>query len=209
MCYGFPWKSCPSIQTSSPIVQNTIVSASTICLTMKHLLFLTHLKQSLTTKGGIMNRLNFFKISRKNALIISCCLAVFLAIAVYLHLKGEQHSPTFDVAAPNIEKKTDSIAIPGYEMLELTAGNKQQTLCLSNPKQNMCYFQISLYLKDGTLLWQSELIKPGTTSKPMVLVESIPKGTYPKAILRYACYRMDEDLTPLNGAETKVTLRVK
>lgn len=94
-------------------------------------------------------------------------------------------------------------------MLELKADSKKQTLCLPNPEQNMCYFQISLYLEDGTLLWQSELIEPGKTSKPMVLLKILARGTYPKAVMRYNCYRMDEDLTPLNGAEAKVTLWVK
>ena len=109
----------------------------------------------------------------------------------------------------NIEKNPDSIAIPGYEMLELKAGSKEQSLCMPNPPQNCCYFQICLYLEDGTLLWQSELIEPGTNSKPMVLSKTLEKGMYPNAILRYSCYRMDENLSLLNGAETKLTLWVK
>ena len=80
---------------------------------------------------------------------------------------------------------------------------------MPNPPQNCCFFQISLYLEDGTLLWQSELIEPGKTSKPMVLTKTLDKGMYPNAILRYSCYRMDETLAPLNGAETKLTLWVK
>lgn len=108
-----------------------------------------------------------------------------------------------------VEKNPDSIAIPGYEMLELKAGVKEQSLCLSNPPQNCCYFQVRLYLEDGTLLWQSELFEPGKTSKPMVLSKTLDKGIYPDAILRYSCYRMDETLAPLNGAETKLTLWVK
>lgn len=107
-----------------------------------------------------------------------------------------------------MEQNPDSIAIPGYEMLQLTAGTKKQTLSLPNPPQNMCYFQLSLYLEDGTLLWESELIKPGKTSKPIVLEKELEKGTYPNAVLHYACFRMDDELTPLNGAEMKLTLWV-
>ena len=108
-----------------------------------------------------------------------------------------------------VEKNPDSIAIPGYEMLELKEGSKEQSLRMPNPPQNCCYFQIALYLEDGTLLWKSELIEPGATSKPIVLSKTLEKGTYPNAILRYSCYRMDETLAPLNGAETKLTLWVK
>ena len=156
-----------------------------------------------------MNHRNLNKHCRKIVFILSCCLAFLLTIAAYLHFADTPSPPTSDIATPSIEKNPNSIAIPGYEVLELSADSKAQTLCFSNPEQNMCYFQISLYLEDGTLLWQSELIEPGKISKPVVLIKKLSKGTYPKAILRYDCYRTDENFTPLNGAETKVTLRVK
>ena len=109
---------------------------------------------------------------------------------------------------PTVEKNPDSIAIPGYEILEFKANSTKQTLCLPNPEQNVCYFQISLYLEDGTLLWQSELVAPGNTSEPIALIKSLDKGTYLNAILKYNCFKMD-GVTPLNGAETKLTLWVK
>ena len=156
-----------------------------------------------------MDRWNFNQHGWKIVLVLSFCLVFLLVFAIYLHFNDSTHSQSLSTVIPTIEKNPDSIAIPGYEILELKANTNQQALCLPNPEQNICYFQISLHLENGTLLWQSELIEPGKTSKPIVLTESLSKGTYPKAVLRYACYRMDEDLTPLNGAETKVTLWVK
>lgn len=145
-------------------------------------------------------------------------IAEFLLIVLMLFImlkscdKSTTATPegtTANATTAPVEKNPDSIAIPGFEMLELKAGSKEQSLCLSNPPQNCCYFQISLYLEDGKLLWQSELIEPGTNSKPMVLSKALEKGQYPNAVLRYSCYRMDDNLTPLNGAETKLTLWVK
>ncbi len=156
-----------------------------------------------------MNKGNFLKHERLLVLVLSCCLAVLLLVAVLLHINEGLSISTPDNTTSRVENKSESIAIPGYEMLELKVNSKTQALCLPNPEQNMCYFQISLYLEDGTLLWQSELIEPGKASKPIVLTKTLDKGTYPNAVLRYSCYRMDEDLTPLNGAETKVTLWVK
>ena len=106
------------------------------------------------------------------------------------------------------EKNADSIAIPGYEGLTLKADTLQQTVSLNNPEQNACLFIIGLYLEDGTMLWQSDYIEPGSVSSPIVLIEALPKGTY-HAVLRYSCFKMDSEKTPLNGAETKLTLRVK
>ena len=110
--------------------------------------------------------------------------------------------------APSVEKNPDSISVPGYELLELAADTAQQTLCLENPAQNPCYFQITLTLSDGTLLWQSERIAPGKTYAPIVLHRPLAAGTY-SAVLNYACFREDDGITPLNGAEMKLTLRVK
>lgn len=136
-------------------------------------------------------------------------VVILVALLLFVILKGCDGDFSQADRAPTVEKNPDSIAIPGYEMLELKAGSKEQSLCMPNPPQNCCYFQIYLYLEDGTLLWKSELIEPGTNSKPMVLSKTLEKGMYPNAILRYSCYRMDEDHTPLNGAETKLTLWVK
>ncbi|MBE6981728.1 MAG: tRNA (uracil-5-)-methyltransferase [Ruminococcaceae bacterium] len=147
--------------------------------------------------------------------LLIIAVVVLFAVFVLLILKGCNGAPALkqeggaDPTATTVEKNPNSIAIPGYEMLELKAGSKEQSLCMPNPPQNCCYFQICLYMEDGTLLWESELIEPGKTSKPIVLSKALEKGMYPNAVLRYSCYRMDENLSPLNGAETKLTLWVK
>ena len=148
----------------------------------------------------------------KTFLHVILILAIVLLLALMLckcGLKDSEELPQIDVAQDTVEKNPSSIAIPGYEVLELQANTKKQTLALSNPAQNICYFQIELYLEDGTLLWKSELIEPGKTSKPITLSKELDKGTYPNAILRYSCFRMDKELSPLNGAQTKLTLWVK
>lgn len=143
-------------------------------------------------------------------LLFFCVLGLaLLVVLVFPQNKSETKPAESNETIPTVEQNPDSIAIPGYELLELKADSKEQSLCMPNPPQNMCYFEITLFLEDGTILWKSELIEPGKNSKPMVLSKSLPKGTYPDSVLRYSCYRMDKDLTPLNGAETKVTLRVK
>ena len=140
-------------------------------------------------------------------------MALLLLILLVLILQNCDRTPgsvgESSVPETTVQKNEGSISIPGFEMLELKADSRQQSIALSNPPQNNCYFEISLYLEDGTLLWRSELIEPGQVSKPLVLTKELKKGYYAGSLLRYNCYRMDEDRTPLNGAETKVTLWVK
>ena len=108
-----------------------------------------------------------------------------------------------------VVKLEDRIAIPGYEAVELTADTLEQTLCFPNPAQNSCYFQISLYLEDGTLLWKSADVAPGENSEPVVLNQQLAEGTYKDAVLKYECFTMDKKHSQLNGAQTKLMLLVK
>lgn len=150
--------------------------------------------------------------TKKKLFILSVC-GVILAFALILgivHIQNHEDT-TSDVSMTeksDVQKTSESIAIPGYELLELNASKKAQTLSLSNPSSNECYFQISLYLENGILLWRSNLIEPGETSDPILLNLALKKGTYTNAVLKYDCYKTDGK-TPLNGAETKLTLRVK
>lgn len=117
-----------------------------------------------------------------------------------------ESAPGASPATPTPTPAQDTIAIPGYEGLTLRAG---EDLCLLNPEQNTCYFVITLSLADGTPLWQSERVAPGELSDPIRLQVELEPGVYPDAQLAYACFRMDENLTPLNGAQMELTLRVE
>lgn len=108
-----------------------------------------------------------------------------------------------------VAKNPDSIAIPGYEAITLKANTKKQSTALQNPAQNVCLFRISLILEDGTVLWVSDYVEPGKISENIVLSRKLEPGTYPNTILKYECFTMDGNLSPLNGAETKLTLWVK
>ena len=108
-----------------------------------------------------------------------------------------------------VVKVEDRIAIPGYEAIQLTADTLEQTICFPNPAQNCCYFQMSLYLEDGTLLWKSGDVAPGETSEPVVLSQPLAAGKYKDAILKYDCFTMDKKHSQLNGAQTKLMLLVQ
>ena len=105
-----------------------------------------------------------------------------------------------------VEKLTDSISLPGYGGLNLTAGKTEQNLALPNPAENFCQIRISLILEDGTVIWTSELTPPGEQAQ-IVLNEALEKGDY-NATLKYDCFQMDENKTPLNGATCQLVLHV-
>ena len=148
--------------------------------------------------------------TEKALIAIVLLLTISLISTVMLLLKpAERQTVSLNpTPIPQKEKNPASIAVPGYEGLELKADQLEQEISLKNPAQNDCYFIIELYLEDGTLLWQSERIDPGEVSAPIVLLQPLEAGTYPNAVLSYSCFRLD-DHSQINGANTKLTLRVK
>lgn len=146
-------------------------------------------------------------------IILLLLLVLLVGILIWLLLKPSPVQavlPNGNQMESAIEetKNPDSIAIPGYEGIALKADTKQQTIGFPNPAQNSCYFQITLSLEDGTVLWQSELVEPGEISDPIKLSEPLAKGTYANAVLKFDCYTMDGTMTALNGAATKMTIWV-
>ena len=104
---------------------------------------------------------------------------------------------------------SEGIAIPGYKSISLKADQTEQSVNLFNPESNDCYFVISLILPDGTRIWQSKMIPPGKGLYQITLDQTVPAGSYEDSILKYECYKMDDDLTKLNGGEVKLVLEVE
>ena len=150
-----------------------------------------------------------------NTLVVLLLLLIFMiGVLIFLLLRPKPvqvftpNGMVYEETGP-VEKNKGSISIPGYEGISLKADTEQQLIAFPNPTENNCYFQISLYLEDGTLLWQSGLVKPGQISEPIVLHQALAPGSYSNAKLKYECFTMDKNRTPLNGAEMKLTLWVK
>lgn len=101
-----------------------------------------------------------------------------------------------------------SISVPGYDRLILKSNKKRQKVNLYNPKENSCYFALSLILEDGTVIWQSELLEPDTMFDYIFLTKELKAGNYENVTLKYDCFSL-KDKTPLNGSEIVLNLLVK
>lgn len=106
------------------------------------------------------------------------------------------------------KKNTDTIDIPGFDIMNFKAGTTEQSVNLYNPKENTCYFKLTLLLNDGTVLWESKLIEPNKAIYDITINQNLSVGEYKDCTLKYECFAMDEQQTPLNGSEIKFTLNV-
>lgn len=89
----------------------------------------------------------------------------------------------------------------------MKAGDTQLHLSIGNPKENNCGFYATLQLEDGTVLYKSELLKPGYGLTEVPLQQTLKKGTYDAEVF-YECVTLDEEQSPLNSAKSKFKLVV-
>lgn len=162
--------------------------------------------------------------SKKNiiAVIVVILVIIILAIAgviLYNHLKGEEPKRGNGVVGvitdgwdTGIEDEAPlesaGIQIPGYSTAEMKAGDTSLHLSIGNPEGNSCGFFATLLLSDGTVLYKSELLKPGFGLEDIPLSKSLESGEY-DAVVCYECVTLDEANEPLNAAESEFKLIVK
>lgn len=101
-----------------------------------------------------------------------------------------------------------NIAIPGFEVWNIPAGQTKVESRFYNPEKNDCYFVLSVELEEsGEVLYQSNYLKPGQYLYEVELKRAMSAGTY-QAILHYDTYSIVDD-SPLNGAAVPFSLVVK
>ena len=151
--------------------------------------------------------------------VVVLALLVLVLSALLLFGKNNEAAPE---AAPSVigggdpipeeepaEKNQAGIDLPGYAYMEFKAGQKQQDMIIPNPPQNTCLVRMSLILEDGTVIWTSELVEPGYYCSPIELIAPMERGEYKNVTLQYECFTNDKDRTPLNGAQTKLSILAK
>ena len=73
-------------------------------------------------------------------------------------------SPNFEspsVVQGEISEQHTGTDIPGFESMTFKAGSQAQAVKLENPENNNCYMVFSIFLPDGSRIYQSGYVEPG------------------------------------------------
>ena len=92
---------------------------------------------------------------------------------------------------PAGERQDNTITIPGMTGITMKSGQLLQAVDFYNPEQNACYFVLSLYLSDDTLIYQSGFLAPGEHISEIMLNQALQRGVYGKCRLVYECFTLD------------------
>ena len=145
------------------------------------------------------------------------CAAVLMLLAVLLgyHIgrdsSGMAQTESLTTPSPELAMLQETpapegtIAIPGFEEIQLTATLERQPMPFYNPAGNTCYFIVSLLMPDGTEVFRSGLMPPGITVPSGELSRVPSTGVYENAVLQYSCYAPDT-MEALNGADVTLTV---
>lgn len=135
-------------------------------------------------------------------------------IALLLRSCHCNNNPSSDITSPTESKGLDftpygnnneTITIPGIDGLNLKAGQLQQQVDFYNPQKNKCYFKISLYLSDDTMVWQSDYLAPSERISEISLNHELHRGLYKNCRLVYDCFSLT-DKSPLNSGSVKLEI---
>ncbi|MGN0476614.1 MAG: hypothetical protein ACI4HM_04665 [Ruminococcus sp.] len=154
---------------------------------------------------------------KKKYIIALISLVIVVIILVWLFYACQNHktNPTADTTTTESKSldftpynnTEDTITIPGIDGLNLKAGQLNQQVDFCNPSQNKCYFLISLFLSDGTLIWKSDYIAPSEEILEITLFKELQRGLYKNCRLVYDCYSLN-DKSQLNSGEVKLEINL-
>ena len=114
--------------------------------------------------------------------------------------------PELDFIPAADDESTHSIQIPAMTGMSMRAGRLEQRVDFYNPKENSCYFVLSLYLSDGTLIYKSDMLAPSEHITDITLMQELQRGLYRNCRLVYNCYALDGK-TPLNGSSVVLDIK--
>ena len=96
-----------------------------------------------------------------------------------------------------------TITVPGFTKIRFKAGEKYQSIFLSNPAGNDAEMEITVVMDNNTV-YQSELISPGECVNNIEISEPLKAGTYDCVVE----YRFYADGVQLNGMKNKCEMEV-
>lgn len=148
--------------------------------------------------------------------VIIAGLVVYMTIGRRDKEKGTDNtfSPVLDSNAgqagssDNPAASAQSIRIPGYPSITISADKEEVTMNLMNPDGNPCYFSFEIVLSDtGESIYRSDMVEPGKVISSVKLKHGLAPGEY-KAVIKISTASLT-DGSAMNGANVETTLVAK
>ena len=162
---------------------------------------------------------NYYAFTTRNVLPILLVLILLLGTLCIVR-SCTSESPLNTIWKPTIEQSIyddesqnngetihKDITICGFTDWTIPSGKTENLpILLQNLEGNPCYFTFQIELQDGTQLYRSSHVPPGSEIKAVTLSQPLEKGTYTAYI--FILTNEVNTGTPMNSAKTKITINV-
>ena len=105
--------------------------------------------------------------------------------------------------------ESPNVTINATSGFVMQAHDRHQEVVFTNDASNPCAFRVSLYLSDGTLLYESGFLLPGESVSEITLTRELDTGLYQNALLLYTMYTVDVPHTAINQCEFPIEIQTK
>ena len=157
------------------------------------------------------------KIKNKKSFIAIILAVIIVAVITMLCVTSQRgHKDT----APDIpdlsfdgdigyssEQSDNDVVVHATTGFVFTADSLNQEVNIENPTQNTCEFVVSIYLGDGTMLYQSERIRPGDCITDIQITQTLKMGVYKNSVIAYSFYNADNSDTVMSQCEFPIEIR--
>lgn len=171
------------------------------------------MQENLRTKGRIDINTKKSKLAVVAGIAIIVLLIILLLTQRHRPAQVTGYTPSmpsisFGEADGYVENERQTASIPVVTTMYFDVGSQSQEVDITNEDSNPCAFVVSLYLADGTKLFETGTIEPGNSVKVVNLESEVKSGTYNDALLVYTCYSTDGSMTPLTRCEFVISISV-
>lgn len=109
----------------------------------------------------------------------------------------------------HIDTDTAMIDFNGITEMHFVAGQREQNYVFSNPKDNPCYYKITVTLSDtGETIYTSDLLPPGYSISRFEISRELEVGEY-ATLVHFDTYSFDKEQRPLNKMNFRTTIIVE
>lgn len=146
-------------------------------------------------------------------IVLFTVMLICLMIFNYRHIGNDVFKPwvpCIDESIDSSERVDDEqehkqIQINGFTEWTIQAGETENLpISLKNPSGNPCYFTFVITLEDGSKLYESKHVPPGSSINAVKLLSPLESGTY-KAYVTILTNELNTG-TPMNSAQTKILI---
>ena len=135
-------------------------------------------------------------------------LILQVAILLLVIFKAPPTKSGVRLEEQNVETHiTSYTTIQGFSEIHFAKNTKSQDFSFTNPEDNTCYMDVSLFSFNGEEIFSASRIEPGYTLANIELNKELNEGIYKDCSFVVRCYSMD-DGAELNGATMNVNLYV-